>query len=399
MGIENREVREGSCDRPRNLQIRSILDRQSFPSNDLSVQGGGSESNLYHLPPPDKSSSATSSPVLFRRLSAASVASRASQNRLSGGSFKGSKSKLRIIEREKFATEKNVSDDQGNFTCGSSELPEVEIVSLLEEPIPKYKLRADYLTEQGSYPNKDFTESFTIQTPTLSDEQEEKIKRGLTPEQAEAALEYFVLAGDRLSQMTQTYNDVDAVTRLLQEKETDLELAAKIGQELLDRNRRLDDKICGLESSLQQSNDLITQLKHELNLKTDLLHAYTDNEIEAAEESEEDDIAVVGLETSSSGLAIKSKDGSKGRRRKLTAANVELIERKVKHLKEDNKKLQEEATELAKEAFACEQKEEKLVSETVKHLTESNLKFVNMSNEYQLKIEECLRQKEEITHL
>ena len=88
-------------------------------------------------------------------------------------------------------------------------------------------------------------------------------------------------------------------------------------------------------------------MKHELNLKTDLLHAYTDNEIEAAEESEEDDIAVVGLETSSSGLAIKSKDGSKGRRRKLTAANVELIERKVKHLKEDNKKLQEEATEVS----------------------------------------------------
>ena len=99
--IENREVREGSYDRPRNLQIRSVLDRQSFPSNYLSVQGGGSESNLYHLPPPDKSSSATSSPVLFRRLSAASVASRASQNRLSGGSFKGSKSKLRIIERKK----------------------------------------------------------------------------------------------------------------------------------------------------------------------------------------------------------------------------------------------------------------------------------------------------------
>ena len=117
---------------------------------------------------------------------------------------------------ETFTTEKNESDDLGNFTCGNSELPEVEIVSLLEEPIPKYKLRADYLTEQGGYPNKDFTESFTIQTPTLSDEQEEKIKRGLTPEQAEAALEYFVLAGDRLSQMTQTYNDVDAVTRLLQ---------------------------------------------------------------------------------------------------------------------------------------------------------------------------------------
>ena len=114
----------------------------------------------------------------------------------------------------------------------------------------------------------------------------------------------------------------------------------------MDRNRRLDDKVCGLEGSLQQSNDLITQLRHELNLKSDLLHAYTDNEIEAAEESDDDDAAVAGLEATGSSLAIQNTDGAKAKRRKLTFANVELIERKVKHLKEDNKKLQEEATEV-----------------------------------------------------
>ena len=47
---------------------------------------------------------------------------------------------------------------------------------------------------------------------------------------AGATLDYFVSCGDRLSQMTKTYHDIDAVTRLLQEKEKDLELAAKIGQ-------------------------------------------------------------------------------------------------------------------------------------------------------------------------
>ena len=52
----------------------------------------------------------------------------------------------------------------------------------------------------------------------------------LTPELASATLDYFVSCGDRLSQMTKTYHDIDAVTRLLQEKEKDLELAAKIGQ-------------------------------------------------------------------------------------------------------------------------------------------------------------------------
>ena len=107
--------------------------------------------------------------------------------------------------------------------------------------------------------------------------------------------------------------------------------------------------MCGLESSLQQSNDLITQLRHELNIKTDLLHAYTDNEIEAAEE--EDETGATGLELSGSvssitDLVIQDADYARGKRRKLTAANVELIQRKVKHLKEDNKKLQEEATEV-----------------------------------------------------
>ena len=94
----------------------------------------------------------------------------------------------------------------------------VEIVSLLHDPVPKYKLRSDYLNLQGSYTN--FSEhqkgDLIIKTPTLSTEQESQIKGSLTPEQAGAALEYFVLSGDRLSQMTQTYKDVDAVTRLLQ---------------------------------------------------------------------------------------------------------------------------------------------------------------------------------------
>lgn len=36
--------------------------------------------------------------------------------------------------------------------CSGGELPEVEIISLLEEQIPRYRLRADTLTEfQGEF--------------------------------------------------------------------------------------------------------------------------------------------------------------------------------------------------------------------------------------------------------
>ena len=42
--------------------------------------------------------------------------------------------------------------------------------------------------------------------------------------------------------MTKAYNDIDAVTRLLEEKEKDLELAAKIGQQLLERNKQVSSR-------------------------------------------------------------------------------------------------------------------------------------------------------------
>ncbi len=47
-------------------------------------------------------------------------------------------------------------------------------------------------------------------------------------------------------------HDVEDIIRLLAEKEKDLELAAKIGQELLERNRLLDEKIQQLEAQVRR---------------------------------------------------------------------------------------------------------------------------------------------------
>ena len=52
--------------------------------------------------------------------------------------------------------EQNQQGPKGKTHTEESQLPEVEIVSLLEEPVPKYKLRADYITQHGGYPNQDF---------------------------------------------------------------------------------------------------------------------------------------------------------------------------------------------------------------------------------------------------
>ncbi|KAL2716460.1 trafficking kinesin-binding protein milt isoform X5, partial [Vespula squamosa] len=68
--------------------------------------------------------------------------------------------------------------------CSGGELPEVEIISLLEEQIPRYRLRADTLTEFQGYENADWF----IPSPALKTED---IDLKLSPEQIRETLNYF----------------------------------------------------------------------------------------------------------------------------------------------------------------------------------------------------------------
>ncbi|KAK5644883.1 hypothetical protein RI129_006183 [Pyrocoelia pectoralis] len=132
--------------------------------------------------------------------------------------------------------------------CSGETIPEVEIISLLEEQIPKYRLRADTLTKFGGYENQDWF----IPSPALQIE-ESDLK--LSPDQIRETLNYFLLCSNRVSQMTKTYDDIEAVTRLLEEKEKDLELTARIGKELLQQNNKLETTISSLEVELKSANE------------------------------------------------------------------------------------------------------------------------------------------------
>lgn len=90
---------------------------------------------------------------------------------------------------------------------------------------------------------------------------------------------YFtVLCSNRLSQMTRTYDDIEAVTRLLEEKEKDLELTAHIGKDLLAENTRLKKQVEELENDVKVANENCIQLKYELTTKCNLLAALTNDE-------------------------------------------------------------------------------------------------------------------------
>ncbi|XP_041811924.1 trafficking kinesin-binding protein 1-like [Chelmon rostratus] len=254
--------------------------------------------------------------------------------------------------------------------CNSTDLPEFEIISLLEEQLPVYRLRAD--TVYG-YDHDDWLHTPLVAPDTGLD---------LTTEQIEETLKYFLLCADRVGQMTKTYNDIDAVTRLLEEKERDLELAARIGQSLLKKNRTLTEQNDYLEERVGQIAEEVAQLHHELNLKDELLQFYTN----AAEESED--------ESSSSPTGKKSK---------VEAASggfvSDTLQRKLKDLEEENLSLRSEANHLKSETETYEEKEQQLVNDCVKELRLSSLQISAIAEELARKTEDASRQQEEITHL
>ncbi|XP_064203836.1 trafficking kinesin-binding protein 1-like isoform X1 [Anguilla rostrata] len=180
--------------------------------------------------------------------------------------------------------------------------------------------------------------------------------------------------------MTKTYNDIDAVTRLLEEKERDLELAARIGQSLLKKNRTLTEQNEFLEERVGIVRDEIAQLRHELSMKDELLQFYTST----AEESE-------GESASSTPL-----------RRNKSVPNyfpMDSLQRKLKDLEEENIVLRSEACHLKTETISYEEKEHQLVNDCVKELRQSTLQISSIAEELARKTEDAARQQEEITHL
>ncbi|XP_077347692.1 trafficking kinesin-binding protein 1 isoform X15 [Lithobates pipiens] len=255
--------------------------------------------------------------------------------------------------------------------CNSTDLPEVEIISLLEEQLPHYKLRADTIY---GYDHDDW-----LQTPLISPD----ANIDLTTEQIEETLKYFLLCAERVGQMTKTYNDIDAVTRLLEEKERDLELAARIGQSLLKKNKTLTERNEYLEEQVEHIREEVSQLRHDLSMKDELLQFYTS----AADESESDSICSTPLKRNESSSSVQN------------FFPFDSLQKKLKDLEDENIVLRSEACHLQTETITYEEKEQQLVNDCVKELRDASIQIANISEELAKKTEDAARQQEEITHL
>nr|XP_046194954.1 trafficking kinesin-binding protein 2-like [Oncorhynchus gorbuscha] len=183
--------------------------------------------------------------------------------------------------------------------------------------------------------------------------------------------------------MTKTYNDIEVVTHLLAERDRDLELAARIGQSLLQRNHLLQERNESVEEQLAQALDQVHQLQHELGKKDELLRMVAS----ASEESETDSSCSTPLHPRQP-LAPA-----------VALSQLEALQGKMSDLEEENLALRSEARHLKTETITFEEKEQQLVSDCVKELRESNSQMVNLTEELSHKSEEVMRHQEEISQL
>ncbi|KAL4677647.1 hypothetical protein H8959_020321 [Pygathrix nigripes] len=172
-----------------------------------------------------------------------------------------------------------------------------------------------------------------------------------------------VLCAERVGQMTKTYNDIDAVTRLLEEKERDLELAARIGQSLLKKNKTLTERNELLEEQVEHIREEVSQLRHELSMKDELLQFYTS----AAEESEPESVCSTPLKRNESSSSVQNY------------FHLDSLQKKLKDLEEENVVLRSEDS-LAAEIEGTMRKELQLEEAESPDITHQKRVFETVRN-------------------
>ncbi|CAH1249405.1 TRAK1 [Branchiostoma lanceolatum] len=187
---------------------------------------------------------------------------------------------------------------------------------------------------------------------------------------------------EKVSEWRMDKGSVNEDSNGLSQKERDLELAAKIGQSLLERNRLLSQKNDYLEEQLQIVSERNNQLQHELQLKEDLLQIYTQEE----SLSETDSNCTSPATRHDRTLLLPSG-----------IVNIDALQKKIQTLEEENLHIRSEAAKLKTETVDYEEQEAKLVSDCVKELKESNTQIKQLTEELVRKNEDNARFQEEST--
>lgn len=127
-------------------------------------------------------------------------------------------------------------------------------------------------------------------------------------------------------------------------------MTARIGKELLSHNQKLEATVQELENDLKAANEKLTQLTYEVGKKTELIQVLT-NDVEESGGSEA--VTPVGFR----------------------GINLDVMQRKISCLEDENKQLRTEFSKLEHEADDCEEQEARLVKDIANQLGEMPVPF------------------------
>ncbi|KAI6202913.1 hypothetical protein M3Y94_00495600 [Aphelenchoides besseyi] len=158
---------------------------------------------------------------------------------------------------------------------------------------------------------------------------------------------------------------------LLNERNRDLELAARLGRELLDQNQELQQRNQFLEESLNARNDAIQHLQFQLQRRSDLL-------LEAYGEIDDQ-------------LSRSNENGQNG------TANSR--QNQVEDLQSENKQLKDEINTLMNKNVVDEERQEARVRDYLGQLERANFKIAKLQKQIADKTHDCTQQGDEIQRL
>ncbi|KAG8140022.1 hypothetical protein E2320_002772 [Naja naja] len=224
-------------------------------------------------------------------------------------------------------------------------------------------------------------------SPATCDEENSDLdgREDILPEELEE-----VMCSERVQKITKTYHDIDAVTNLLEEKEHDLELAARIGKTLLKQNRNLSEHNELLEEQLELAKEEGVGLYGESNSpgESQLIYGSFSRSNLTCKGGIVRRMERAGqLQRNDSSLSLRQ------------CLQYDLLQQKLKGLEEENQKLRTEATNIATKTNEYEEQEQKLMLDCVEQFSDSSQQVLLISEELALKTEDSIRQQEEISQL
>ncbi|XP_055244124.2 huntingtin-associated protein 1 isoform X4 [Gorilla gorilla gorilla] len=189
-----------------------------------------------------------------------------------------------------------------------------------------------------------------------------------------------------------TQEDVKVMLYLLEERERDLNTAARIGQSLVKQNSVLMEENSKLEALLGSAKEEILHLRHQVNLRDELLQLYSDSDEEDEEEEEEEAEEDQQCAHPCDAPKLISQEALLHQHH---CPQLEALQEKLRLLEEENHQLREEASQLD----TLEDEEQMLILECVEQFSEASQQMAELSEVLVLRLENYERQQQEVARL